>query len=699
MEFSSYRQKLKKHQTPQKGDYYNMDRDVAKQYVKDQLEWYLRQQGINTRKPFCCLNPDHADSNPSMSYDRKRNKVHCFSCGADYDIIDLIKIDYGLMDDKDAFRKAYELYRVELDHVNYEHAKNVFSEKPAAPEVQKPDKSEQKGQDYTDYFLQAHSNIGNTDYLQKRGLTAATIERFKLGYEESFNKGTGGAVWKVIVIPTTKYTYTVRNTDQSVDKKNRIRKVGNNVLFNIGALSGKSPVFVVEGELDALSIIEAGGEAVALGSTANYHKFVKYLQERDIKTPLIALALDNDEDGKKTTDNIIKELGDYKKAAVVTLPDIYGDYKDANDMLINDKQGLIDEVIGVNNILNQEKEKAAEEYQKNNVANHIDDFLNGIKASANTPFIPTGFSELDKVLDGGLYEGLYIVGAISSLGKTTYIMQIADQIAQDGNDVLIFSLEMARTEIMAKSISRLTMLDCLAKDSDYKLAKTSRGITTGKRYEIYSQEEKKLIQKCVLQYAEYGSRIYITEGIGDIGVDQVKEAVKTHISITGRKPIVIIDYLQILAPYDMKASDKQNTDKAVLELKRLSRDYKIPVIGISSLNRQNYNAPISMEAFKESGAIEYSSDVLIGLQLKGVGSKDFDVNTAKKKHPREVEVVILKNRNGSTGDRVDYEYYSMFNYFREIPPHELAFEDGEELSPPNKDGFRQVMNGKTPFDK
>ena len=162
---------------------------------------------------------------------------------------------------------------------------------------------------------------------------------------------------------------------------------------------------------------------------------------------------------------------------------------------------------------------------------------------------------------------------------------------------------------------------------------------------------------------------------------------------------MIIDYLQILAPYDMKASDKQNTDKAVLELKRLSRDYKIPVIGISSLNRQNYNAPISMEAFKESGAIEYSSDVLIGLQLKGVGSKDFDVNTAKKKHPREVEVVILKNRNGSTGDRVDYEYYSMFNYFREIPPHELAFEDGEELSPPNKDGFRQVMNGKTPFDK
>ena len=676
-----------------------MDRDTAKQYVKDQLEDYLRQQGINTRKPFCCLNPDHPDTNPSMSYDRKRNKVHCFSCGADYDIIDLIKIDYGISNDKDAFSKAYELYSVDLDRVNYEHAKKSFSDSQEEKEVQNRAKSEQKVTDYTEYFLQAHSKVGDTDYLQLRGLTADTINRFKLGYEEKFNKGTGGNVWKAIIIPTTKYTYTVRNTDVTAGKKDRIRKVGNNVIFNLAALSGDKPVFIVEGELDALSIIEAGGDAVALGSTANYHKLVKYLQERDISAPLIAVALDNDDDGRKTTDNIIRELGEYQKTAVITLPEAYGSYKDANEMLVNDRQGLIDTVTLVNNILNQEKEKIEEEYRKNNAASHISDFLDGIKASVDTPFIPTGFDELDHTLDGGLYEGLYIVGAISSLGKTTFIMQIADQIAQGGNDVLIFSLEMARSEIMAKSISRLTMLDCQENGADYKLAKTSRGITTGKRYAGYSKEEKDLIQRCVRQYAEYGSRIYITEGIGNIGVEQVKDAVKTHISITGNKPVVIIDYLQILAPYDMKASDKQNTDKAVLELKRLSRDYKIPVIGISSLNRQNYNTRISMEAFKESGAIEYSSDVLIGLQLKGVGSKDFEVNAAKKKHPREVEVVILKNRNGTTGDMIEYEYYAMFNYFKEIPPHELDFDDDQQLSPPDNDGFGKILSGKTPFDK
>ena len=104
-----------------------------------------------------------------------------------------------------------------------------------------------------------------------------------------------------------------------------------------------------------------------------------------------------------------------------------------------------------------------------------------------------------------------------------------------------------------------------------------------------------------------------------------------------------------------------------MELKRISRDYKKPVIAISSLNRQSYSKKISMEAFKESGAIEYSSDVLIGLQLKGVGTPNFDVDTAKSKNPREIELVILKNRNGQTGKKVTYNFYPMFNYYREMP--------------------------------
>ena len=92
-----------------------MDREQAKEMVKGYLPQWLESHGCSTRKPFLCLNPAHPDNNPSMSYDRKRNKVHCFACGADYDLLDLIGIEYGLSDQRDIFDKAYSLYGVSVD--------------------------------------------------------------------------------------------------------------------------------------------------------------------------------------------------------------------------------------------------------------------------------------------------------------------------------------------------------------------------------------------------------------------------------------------------------------------------------------------------------------------------------------------------------------------------------------------------------
>ena len=382
-----------------------------------------------------------------------------------------------------------------------------------------------------------------------------------------------------------------------------------------------------------------------------------------LKQPLL-IALDNDKAGEKAAADLAEGLrklgiGFYKV-------NIAEGYKDANEALIADKEAFTSAIQGAESIEEQALEAQKEEYLKNSTANHLQEFINGITNSVNTPYIPTGFSNLDKILEGGLYEGLYIVGAISSLGKTTFITQIADQIAEAGQDVLIFSLEMARSEIMAKSISRLTLLDVLKNNGNIQDAKTTRGITTGSRYINYSPTEKELIKRSITSYGAYAGNIYISEGIGDIGTEQIREAVKKHILFTGKKPVIVIDYLQILAPADIRATDKQNTDKSVMELKRISRDYKLPVIGISSFNRANYSVAVTMEAFKESGAIEYSSDILIGLQLKGAGSKDFDANIAKNRNPREVELVVLKNRNGATGGKISFEYYPMFNYFKEV---------------------------------
>lgn len=637
-----------------------MTRDQAKDYIKGELEGYLKGKGINTRKPFLCLNPDHGDRNPSMSYDARRKKCHCFSCGADYDTLDLIGLDYGLTDPKEIFKKAHEVFNLSVEN-DRPSAAEAF-----APVAQKqPEKGQEQRPDFTEYFKERAAHLVETDYPQRRGISEETARRFMLGYEPNYTKGTGGAVWQALIIPTGKGSYTARNIAPTADKRDRIRKQGGSPLFNLkNALKADKPVFVVEGEIDAISLAEVDAVAVGLGSTANYTHLLNFFKQtgKHPAHPLL-IALDNDQDGEDTAGKLLQGLQELKITAYKV--NVAVGHKDPNEALLADREAFTAAVRGAENIENEAREAERESYLQTSAVHHLQSFINGIAASVDTPFIPTGFMSLDRILDGGLYEGLYIVGAISSLGKTTLVCQIADQIAQSGTDILIFSLEMARSEIMAKSISRITLLDCLASGEPVNNAKTTRGITTGKRYMNYSRAERDLITRSMEAYGTYAGHIYITEGIGDIGVEQVRDTVKKHIEITGNTPVVVIDYIQILAPYSDRATDKQNTDKAVMELKRISRDFKLPVIGISSFNRANYSVAVTMEAFKESGAIEYSSDVLIGLQLKGAGSKNFDANAEKNKNPRSVELVVLKNRNGATGKTVPFDYYPMFNYFQE----------------------------------
>ena len=637
----------------------------AKEELKSRLEEYLTSKGINTRKPFKCLAGTHADNNPSMSYDRKRNKVHCFSCNADMDIIDLIKAEYCITDTKEAFKKGYELYNIQVGQnynksEHYEH--NAHNEHYEHKYTTPPEMKVQK--DLTELFNKCNARLKETSYLQDRGISEAVANKFNIGFDANFNKN---GIQEALIIPTSPYTYEARNTDKECKKENRYRKVGATQLFNTQACTTNKPVFVVEGVIDALSLIEANCEAVGLGSVNNTGKFLEFL--KSLPNPLtLILCLDNDEAGQKGT----AELKEGLDAIGFKYIDgnLYGDCKDANELLQKDRATLEARIKQAEeeaiNLQEAEIRAEREEYKKNYASSYIKDFLDGIKERANTPFIPTGFDKLDNTLDGGLFEGLYFIGAISSLGKTTFCLQMADQIAKSGHDVLIFSLEMSRSELIAKSISRQTLL---LSQNGTKDAKTTRGITTYKRYENYSKNEVSLINEAIKSYSDYAQHIVITEGTGDIGTSKIRETIEKHIRLTGRKPIVLIDYLQIIAPSNERATDKQNTDKAVTELKRISRDNKITIFAISSLNRDNYNSKISMQAFKESGAIEYSSDVLIGLQFKGQG-KDFDVDEAKKKSnepnsPREIELIILKNRNGKTGEVISYNYYPLFNYFQE----------------------------------
>ncbi len=339
------------------------------------------------------------------------------------------------------------------------------------------------------------------------------------------------------------------------------------------------------------------------------------------------------------------------------------------------------------------QEDTPEDLEKETVAARLDNFLGHLKHfREGGKAISTGFQGLDTLLDGGLYPGLYIVGAISSLGKTTFCTQIADQIAmvkgKEAQSVLIFSLEMSAYEIMSKSLSRLTALNGMKEYGNLKYSLSTRDILrcefVNEQGSFDSTAREQIWRLAFDEYDSYARKIYITEGIGNVGVETVKNKIEQYMNTHTTPPVILIDYLQILAPYSEKLTDKQNVDKNVLELKRLSRDFKIPVIGISSFNRENYNSPVSMASFKESGAIEYSSDVLIGLQYEGW---DYQEDESKEKRtqriharlkeiherirqgdPAPIQAKILKNRNGQKGS-MNMDFYPKFNYFEERVNH------------------------------
>ena len=341
-------------------------------------------------------------------------------------------------------------------------------------------------------------------------------------------------------------------------------------------------------------------------------------------------------------------------------------------------------------------------YGSKSVAERFPDFEKEI----NTAFkpIPTGFEALDDLLAGGLYAGTYFIGAISSLGKTTISLQIADQIAATGQDVLFFSLEMSPTELMAKSISRISAQLVSHEQDDFRVfgddaldgSLQVHEILRGPQ-ELSDPVRMDLFERAKTVYREQtGSHLFIVKESAPIDAKHVHAYVSQHVRLHGTRPVVVLDYLQVLKPQSERQNEKQAADANVLKLKEISVQHNIPIIAISSFNRQNYYTPVSPESFKESGNIEYGADVLLGLQYQGMEYQKVADNKGKFKWEDEktrslrvrqmiaeykergyegkaqpIQVKVMKNRRYRTGS-VDLFLYPKYNLVSPIDFDEFS---------------------------
>ncbi len=645
------------------------------QRVKDSAplrEWCksnLQPIGKSFECPAC-----HSGAGPnkspafSITPDGKRWK--CFSCGRGGDVYDLAGIVHGTEDRAEQARLVAEWAGAEGPH---ERRRETKPKPPLFEEGAKPKRGgfgyEEGRARHRALIEEARRQISHPEavaYLQSRGITEQDAREWGLGYDARRRR---------IVIPWAGSDFyhvdrDVTGSHPHKYEKPRAEDVGPQPMWNPGALGARS-FFVVEGALDAMAVQACGKQAVALGGIGA--RSLIEAMGRAKGAGVAVLMLDNDEAGRDAQARIAEEM----EAAGLPHREARTDQlqaKDAGEAWARDRAGLASTLDAWARDAEAEGERREEEryaqalralrvLDPTDVAARLYTMEN-----AHDP-IPTGLACIDRALGGGLPgRGLVTLGAVSSVGKTTLAVQIADALAAAGRGVLFVTVEQSAEEIVAKSLSRI--MGGHARSNGSRIQASAQAIMSARERAAWAagdaEKAEALLAACneydAMTHGEGGRQtLRIMEAAQQPTVADIRAAAEQIARHDGEAPVVFIDYLQLLAAEEgrEKDSDKQITDRNVMALRQAARDLGTCVFVISSLNRASYSGSVSLDSFKESGAIEYGSDVLLGLQPANMerdleGKSDQEARREARKAMRDFkadsrracELVVLKNRNG-----------------------------------------------------
>lgn len=283
---------------------------LYKTYLRDYLEKY--HNVTNPKKFFQCLNPNHTDNNPSMMFTDKYNICKCFSCGASYDIFDLVGMDFKIDNFRDKIKKVEEIY---------------LGYTPTYKEYKPVDNT---NFDYTNYYNKCLKNIDESNYLETRGITKDLIKKYKIGFDKERN---------LIVFPINKHCYFARSTVG----KDKIKSKGSSDIWNKELLNNSDDViYVTEGIIDSLSleVIDPNIKTISINGVGNINSLVYVVKNSDFKGTII-IAFDNDNAGIGASQKLKEELTKINvNSFSTTLIPNFDDCKDINEALIKNRKLL-----------------------------------------------------------------------------------------------------------------------------------------------------------------------------------------------------------------------------------------------------------------------------------------------------------------------------------------------------------------------
>jgi replicative DNA helicase len=283
---------------------------------------------------------------------------------------------------------------------------------------------------------------------------------------------------------------------------------------------------------------------------------------------------------------------------------------------------------------------------------------------------PTGFDLLDKNLANGFRSGeLILIGGPQGLGKTTWALQVARNVARSGRSVVFFSFEhdpqTMLVRLVALEAGEIGGIEApgISRIRDAFEATSGPGGTLAERLDgtVGGVEAVERVQ-------EYADRLLLHRSTGSsTTLDVIREAVDEARKATKQLPLVVVDYLQKVRVPDGSPVEDERVTRVVEGLKDLALDLDIPVLAVVAADKEGISAGKRMRVnnLRGSSALAYEADTVLILNNKfDVVARHhlvYDIGNAERfKH--WAVLTIEKNRNGQ--DQIDLEFKKRFDQSR-----------------------------------
>ncbi|EOS70313.1 replicative DNA helicase [Lachnospiraceae bacterium MD308] len=281
------------------------------------------------------------------------------------------------------------------------------------------------------------------------------------------------------------------------------------------------------------------------------------------------------------------------------------------------------------------------------VLNALERIEKAAKSKGVVTGIPTGFIDLDYKLSGLQPSDLVLVAARPSMGKTAFVLNIAQYVAfKKEKGVAIFSLEMSKEQLVNRLFALESQVD-------------SQALRTGN---LKDSDWEKLIEGAGI----VGRSNMVIDDTPGISVSELRSKCRKY-KLELDIQLIIIDYLQLMSGSagGRSESRQQEISEISRSLKALARELNVPVVALSQLSRAVESRPDKrpmLSDLRESGAIEQDADVVMFIYRDEYYNKDSE----KKK---QAEIIIAKQRNGPIGT-VDLAWLADYTKFANLSRQE-----------------------------